>query len=251
MRPRSLLLASIVTLAAPFAAGLLPNRHAAAAPVIVYDEAISGDLSNISGAEFDPGSPTQLGLLSSAPGGATQEYRLLGTTDSGTGDFFTIEIGAGDRLTAISLNDMQYVAPTTDDAFFLGLAVGSTFPHDYFEINSLVVGAGTFPNGYDISDWIGGSTIGLSDIGDDILPLLYRPIDGTAQIIPAAPLEAGAYTFLLQQTGTANTFDLGFRVTAVPEPSSLIGLAVGTAAVALRRRRAERRPARASRSPSC
>lgn len=218
---------------------ILGTRVATAATIILYDEAISGDLSNIAGTLDDPGSPTQLGVLPPGVGGAFQDYRLIGRTDIGAGDFFTIEIGAGNQLHSILLTDITYDNPATTDAgFFLAIADGNTFPNSYAEINENPAG---FPviGSTDTTGWIGGSVIGRLQEGIDILPLITTGLGFGFPPGRAPPLGPGQYTFLLQQTGARNNYTLDFGVasaTAIPEPSALVCLAVGAAAILARRR---------------
>ena len=78
---------------------------------------------------------------------------------------------------------------------------------------------------------------GYGEIGGDILPELALENFGVPGFTP--PLPSGSYTFWIQQEGPADTgYQLDFVVTQVPEPTTLLLLAMAiTGLVALRRSR--------------
>ena len=172
---------------------------------IVFDESAMGsfDLSD------DNMSPTDLGFFISGAGGASRANSVLGETDSGAPDIFTFQIVGGDQLDTLTLSRYQ----NGDSNMFVAISAGDMFPNDFAEINDSAFG--------DTSQWLGGSIIGISDIGSDVLPLVAAGNIGTGFSIPLGP---GQYTFYIQQTGPQTLYTLDFNVSsasAVPEPSSL------------------------------
>jgi hypothetical protein len=197
----------------------------AAAPVkaTIYDEAVSGDLSN------DKGAPTALTLT---PGLNSVIGTVAGFPPEGTDpqDWVSFTIPTG----FVMISYVNSVYNSSDDQGFTGFQFGSSFSGDEFTAANYngyahFGFAATNPDGTPP-----GSTVGLN-----LLPLMadanFAP--GTKGFTP--PLGAGTYTFLIQQgdpTATGYQFDMTLR--AVPEPgSSLCLLGMGClATLALRRR---------------
>lgn len=217
---------------------------ATAAPIVIHDEAIHGDLSNRSGAPGDAsGLPTDLGVLTSGPGGAFQDYRVIARTDVGAADFFTIEIGTGNQLQSILFTDITFDNPSTgDNGMFLGISSGDTFANSRSQFNNPDFTGRFGPQAGD--NWLGGALIGRTVEGTDILPTIL----GNANfglITLSAPLGPGEYTFAAQQTGAQNayTFDFGVvGVTAIPEPSTWMALTLGGSIMAWRQCRRRSSP---------
>ncbi|MEM6366123.1 MAG: hypothetical protein AAF745_16960, partial [Planctomycetota bacterium] len=129
---RFFLLASTLILSACLAK---VSTHAAV--IVLHDESVNGDLSDNSGgtnlAFPDPmpgGTPTQLGMLAPGSGGAIQQHRVTGTTDTGAGDFFTIEIGSGNQL-----REILFSFSGGDNALFAAISSGDTFANSYDDLN--------------------------------------------------------------------------------------------------------------------
>ena len=213
-----------VTKKSLFSVAVCALLAAAPAKAIIFDEAVSGDLSN------NQAAPTALTLT---PG----LNSVIGTVkgfDNGDGqDWVSFTIPTGFVMT--SYINSKYVS--TDDQGFTGFQFGSSFPG----------GAG--------SEFLEGSYAGYAHfgfaatnpdgtppsttVGVDLLPLMANPIfaPGTTGFTP--PLAAGTYTFLIQQGNpvlTSYQFDMNVR--SVPEPGSSLGLlGMGSLAIlALRRR---------------
>ena len=185
-----------------------------------------GDLSD------DNTLPTDLGFFPSGAGGASQTSSVLGQTDSGSADIFTFRIATGNVLNEIVLANYA----EGDAAMFVAIASGDEFPNSYEEIND--------PFFADTDAWLGGTTAGDLDFGMDILERMsLGSVAGTGFDVP---LEAGQYTFYIQQTGPLNldTLDFNVSATAVPEPSSLLALSLATLGFVgygrAKRRRAEK-----------
>jgi hypothetical protein len=199
----------------------------AAAPAIatIYDEAISGDLSN------DPLAPTALTLTPglNSVSGTVAGFPEFGGTDPQDWVSFTIPTG----FVMTSYVNSKYVS--VDDQGFTGFQVGSTFTGDQFAAGSYAGYAhfGTEATNPD------GNPVASSTVGVNLLPLMANPnfAPGATGFTP--PLGAGTYTFLIQQ-GDPNTtgYQFDMNVRAVPESGSslcLLGIG-GLAILALRRR---------------
>lgn len=148
----------------------------------VYNEAVHGDLSNDS---LNP-TPIALGLGENLISGSTVHQPSLDR------DFFTITVGAGHTLDAVILSSYT----TTDDLSFLGYAVGGQF---------------TTPLGFSSVDGWGliGAPPGPT-VGSDVLAF-----------VAGGPVGPGTYSFWLQETEGSTTYDLNYRVSAVPLPTAL------------------------------
>jgi hypothetical protein len=201
------MLRSITLLASAFLYG------AAAHCSSIYDESVSGDLSNNGLA------PTVLTVSIGA-------NDVLGTTGKSAAgvidrDYFTFTVPQGLELTGIT------VLPGTGT---LG-PLGESF-----------IGVGSGPEvtvstaATDATGLLGWDHYGTEDIGLNILPLMGMGVGATDF---TAPLPAGTYSFWVQEAsvGTVN-YDLDFVV--APEPASWTMLLTGMAALAGTARRAAR-----------
>lgn len=148
--------------------------------VVVYDESVDGDLStdNLNPTLID----VSLGVNSIS--GATTFVPL-------DRDFFTIEIGAGERLDSIILSSYT----NTDDVSFFAYSIGPIFP-----------------------DLIGGGLAGFELIGANPGSALGEDI---LDNIAGGPLGAGIYTFWAQETAGDVTYTFDYNVSAVPVPAAL------------------------------
>ena len=162
--------------------------------VIVWSENINGDLST------NPNAPTpvtfQLG--SNIISGSV-------FTGTDTRDYITFTIAAGFQLTSLRLlayDDLNTGTPNDGNTGFHAINLGST----------------SFIPGFDtIGEFLGGDHLNPL-IGTDLLPrLASASVAGTGFEVP---LEAGTYSYLVQQTGPQPTaYSVEFNV--VPEPSSV------------------------------
>jgi hypothetical protein len=208
-----------------FSAAVCVLLAAAPAKAIIFDEAVSGDLSN------NPAAPTALTLT---PGlnsviGTVAGFPQFGGTDPQDWVSFTIPTG----FVMTSYVNAKYIS--ADDQGFTGFQFGSSFLGDPFMAISY---AGYAHFGFAATN-PDGNPVPASTVGLNLLPLMADPsfAPGTTGFTP--PLGAGTYTFLIQQGDPSTTgyqFDMNLR--AVPEPgSSLCLLAMGGLAIlALRRR---------------
>ena len=198
----------------------------AAAPAIatIYDEAVSGDLSN------DKAAPTALTLM---PGLNSVIGTVAGFPPEGTDpqDWVSFTIPAGFVMT--SYVNSKY--DSTDPQGFTGFQFGSAFLGDEF-IEGSYAGYAHFGTAANNPD---GNPVSSSTVGLNLLPLMADPnfAPGTTGFTP--PLGAGTYTFLIQQGNPVTTgYQFDMNVRAVPEPGSslcLLGMG-GLAILALRRR---------------
>ena len=195
---------------------------AAPAKAIIFDEAVSGDLSNNQLAPtaltLTPGLNSVIGTVSGFPPG----------TDAQDWVSFTIPTG----FVMTSYVNSKY--GSEDDQGFTGFQVGSSFSGDEFTAGNYA-GYAHFGTGATNPD----GTPPSSTVGVDLLPLMADPSFAPGAIGFTPPLGAGTYTFLIQQGNDVTTgyqFDMTLR--AVPEPgSSLCLLGIGVLVTfALRRR---------------
>ena len=210
-----------VTKKSLFSAAVCALLAAAPAKATLYDEAVSGDLSN------DKGAPTALTLT-------TGSNSVIGTVNGfGNGDpqdwvSFTIPTGF------VMTSYVNSTYDSTDDQGFTGFQAGSSFSGDEFVAGSYA-GYAHFGNEATNPD----GTPPKSTVGVNLLPLMANPsfAPGTTGFTP--PLHAGTYTFLIQQGDPSTTnYQFDMNVRSVPEPgSSLYLLGMGVLPIlALRRR---------------
>jgi len=183
---------------------------------VIYDESVSGDLSN-SGA-----TPTLLtvSLGSNEVLGTTGKDAVTGIIDR---DYFTFTVPDGLELAAITLLPGTETLGKLGESF-IGLEAGP----DVTVATSATTAAG-------LLGWYHYST---SDIGKDILPFMGSAGLGSTGFTP--PLSAGTYSFWVQEAsvGTVN-YGLDFII-ATPEPAYWpILLPVLLGACILHRRRAK------------
>lgn len=181
---------------------------------VIWNELVQPDLSD------DYAAPTAFSLV---PG----DNLLFGVIDGddGTGqfdrDYFSITIPAGYRLTAMPLTGYL----SKDLAAFIALQPGPVFLNP--------------PEMVTPDDLLGWTLFGPDDVGLDLLPIMGALGQGFTP-----PLEAGTYTFWVQQTGQFTEWSTNFIVEKIPTPSAAVlgALACGWCA---RRRRSWPAPARA------
>ena len=200
----------------------------AAAPAIatIYDEGVSGDLSD------DKAAPTALTLT---PGknsviGTSAGFPEFGGTDPQ--DWVSFTIPAGFVMT--SYVNARFTS--SDPQGFTGFQFGSSFSGDEFMAGSYA-GYAHFGTAAQNPD---GNPTSSSTVGVNLLPLMADPTfaPGTTGFTP--PLGPGTYTFLIQQgdpSVTGYRFNMIVRSVSVPEPGSslyLLGMG-GLAILGLRR----------------
>lgn len=195
-----------------------------AVAAIVYSEAVDGELST----END--SPTDLGIFTAGANTVTGQVTAIGFFPdlNFSADIFRFQIAEGSTLNSITME--SFSTGGGPGGMFMMLDDSGLFPFSIFDIND------PFFNG-DISPVLGGTIVGGSDVGQDILDnLQISGALGNGQVFDV-PLGAGEYSVYLQETGSFSNYSLAFNVTAVPEPTSLAVLGCVAAGLAYRRLR--------------
>lgn len=181
---------------------------------IVFDESVSGDLSN-SGL-----TPTSLAFTS----GDNQIFGSTGRDAQGVvdRDYFSFTLLADQYLTAIT------VLPGTT-------SIGAgTLSFIAIEAGSQVT---VLPTTASAAGLLGWTHYSPADIGTDILADMSVPVAGSSGFIP--PLGPGTYSVWIQETATGSAnFGFNFAVTSVPEPATWAMMIVGFGLIggAMRRR---------------
>lgn len=166
----------------------------------IYNEAIDGEISNVSTA------PTSLGSLSLG------QSDIIGQIGSDARDYFTFTVVSGLILDSITL-----VSGTGSNHFF-GIDDQSTF-NDGGGFLIAALFSGTVTESPDFLDTFSdGGVFGGSGVSGSSLP-------------------AGDYTILLNETA-AESSDYQLRLTTIPEPSSALLLGLGILGFVGRRIRA-------------
>jgi hypothetical protein len=188
---------------------------------VIWDESTNGDLSNVQG------TPTKLAL---ALGTNSIKGSVAGTSD--VRDWVTLTVPAGRQLKQIIL--AAYTS--TDAQGFTGFDAAATFAGDTFDPASYT-GYAHYGTGAT------NPTIPTNLIGVDILPIMADPTAAAGSKGFTTPLGPGDYAFLIQQLGASTAYQFDYVV--VPEPSAMMLLGLGCAAlVTLVRARRRRSAAR-------
>ncbi|MEW4924271.1 hypothetical protein [Algibacter sp. 2305UL17-15] len=143
-----------------------------------YNEDLSGDLSS------DNTSPTSLAFV-------VGQNTINANQSSSDVDYFTFSVPSGHELTQIVVDDYQ----SSDDAGFIGIANGGTFPKDRANTEA--------------SDLLGGLIYGLPNRGNDILADMGA-LNGAQGFTGALP--SGSYSVWLNQTGASSEVFLNFVI---------------------------------------
>src|SRR5207248_7135217 len=195
-----------------FCAAVCTLLAAAPAKATIYNEAVSGDLSNSPAAPtaltLTPGSNSVIGTVNGFPPGGTDPQ-----------DWVSFTIPTGFVMT--SYVNAKYVS--SDPQGFTGFQSGSSFSGDEFAAGSYA-GYAHFGTAAQNPD---ANPTASSTVGVNLLPLMADPTfaPGTTGFTP--PLGAGTYTFLIQQGDPSTTgyrFNMNLRAAQVPEPGSSLCL---------------------------
>ncbi len=161
---------------------------------VIYDESISGDLSN-SGL-----TPTVLTVSI----GSNQIFGTTGAAAEPDRDYFTFTVPTGLLLSAITiLPGTQSIGPSGDS--FFGVQVGP-------QVTVPVLP----PDATGLLGWI---HYDAGDVGTNILPEMGLSDFGATGFTP--PLSSGTYSFWLQEGNVGTVpYGLDFTIVASPEPGS-------------------------------
>lgn len=172
---------------------------------VIWDEAVSGDLSD------DRMAPTSLTLNLGVNG-------LLATTGPIDIEYVHFHIPAGMQLDAII--PISYAGQ--DQVAFIGVQAGSVFTEP--------------ATGTNVGNLLGWALWGpgVGNMNTNILPAIGS---GAGAQGFTGPLTGSDYTFWIQNTGDTMTYRLDFNTSVVPEPFTITGLAFGGLALVRKRRR--------------
>ncbi len=183
---------------------------------VVWTEGTNGDLSNAQG------SPTSLTFGT----GTNSVIGSVGSPDNQ--DWITFTIPTGFQLS----QDVLKSYSSTDAQGFTGVQKGTSF------VGSTLTAGNYLGYAHYGTGAQNGSLPATNLVGTDLLPIMGNTTLAAGSQGFTPPLGAGSYTFLIQQTGSANTaYQFDFVETAVPEPGVMGIFAVGGWVLSRRRRR--------------
>jgi hypothetical protein len=203
------MLRSIALLASAFLYGTAGHGS------VIYNEAISGDLSG----DFSAPTLLHVSLGLNDVLGSTGKSATTGIIDR---DYFTFTVAPGEALSGITLlPGTQTLGPMGDS--FIGVESGLTLVN---------------PNtATDATGLLGWTHYGTNDIGVNILPLMG--ISNMNSIGFTGPLPVGTYSFWVQEA-SVGPVAYGLEFTITPEPATWTMLLTGMAALAGTARRVTR-----------
>jgi hypothetical protein len=176
------------------------------AQVVLWNESVNGDLSNTQGA------PNTFTLSS----GVNEIIGTVGTGD--TQDWVTLTVPTGLQLSAVVLASYT----STDAQGFTGFAAGATFAGT---VNS----TGSYLGYSHFGTAAGNGSLPVANlVGADLLTIMQNPLADPGALGFTDPLQAGSYSFLIQQLGATTSYQFNYNVTATPEPGTVaLGLVGG------------------------
>jgi hypothetical protein len=188
---------------------------AAASPTsratVIWNQGTNGALSE------NPASPTPFTL-------AAGTNSIIATVGGGSGETGINQNWVNINIpTGLDLSQLVLASYTSTDAQgFIGVTSGTTFTGSV-NTTSSYLGYAHYGTGAT------NPSTPTNLVGDDMLPLMGNNTTvspGSAGFTP--PLQAGSYTFLIQQLGATTNYQFDFDVSTVPEPTTgalLLGLA--------------------------
>jgi hypothetical protein len=181
---------------------------------VLWDESLSGDLSD------NQSAPTTFSLASGA-------NAIIGTVGGANSqDWITLTVPAGLQLSSLTL--AAYVS--TDPQGFAGVQSGTAFVGSPSTASSYL-GYAHYGTAAD-----NGSLPTANLVGVDILPIMGNTTAAPDSQGFTPPLGSGSYVFLIQQLGSATSYEFDYGVTAIPELRSHAIIAILCGLYVLKRR---------------
>lgn len=184
---------------------------------ILWNEAVDGDLSG------NQSAPNAFTLL---PGTNAIIGSLRTSSSTDNQDWIALTVPSGMQLGAVVLK--SYVS--TDQQGFTGVQAGTNFVGSVNSPGSYL-GYAHFGTGAQ-----NGALPATNLVGVDILPIMGNTTLAVGSQGFTPPLGSGTYTFLIQQTGSAAT-SYEFDYVVIPEPATVLLVALGCGVIFLRRQR--------------
>ncbi|HUK83628.1 MAG TPA: PEP-CTERM sorting domain-containing protein [Verrucomicrobiae bacterium] len=184
---------------------------------ILWNEAVDGDLSG------NQSAPNAFTLL---PGTNAIIGSLRTSSSTDNQDWIALTVPSGMQLGAVVLK--SYVS--TDQQGFTGVQAGTNFVGSVNSPGSYL-GYAHFGTGAQ-----NGALPATNLVGVDILPIMGDTTLAVGSQGFTPPLGSGTYTFLIQQTGSAAT-SYEFDYVVIPEPATVLLVALGCGVIFLRRQR--------------
>lgn len=177
------------------AAAVVASASAALADVVIWNEAVNGDISG------DRLNPSTVGL-------SLGINTLIANSLTGDREYIRMTIPAGLNLASI----INVSWESEDPIGFIGVQQGPTFTEP--------------PTGTNVANLLGWTHFGSGPgtVGQNMLPAISV---GAGAIGFTPPLAASTYTFWIQQTGPAlATYRLDFVVAPAPGTAALLVMAI-------------------------
>ena len=162
---------------------------------VIHDEGSGGTANPLSTNNLNP---TNLGAL--GDGSNIVRGHIDSALSVGDVDIFSFTVSPGSQLDGLFVEEFGPAGSASDTAGFLAINDSGTFPLSTSELNS--------PNA-DTSQFIGGTTFGLNDLGGGDILGRAGSFAGSGFTGPLGP---GTYTVYVQQTGPATEYSLNFNV---------------------------------------
>jgi hypothetical protein len=180
----------------------------------LWNESLSGDLSN------NQSAPSTFSLAS----GLNAVIGTVGGTDSQ--DWITLTVPAGLQLRSLTLAAYS----SADVQGFTGVQSGTAFMGSP-GVASSYLGYAHYGTAAD-----NGSLPTANLAGVDILPIMGNTTAAPGSLGFTPPLGSGSYVFLIQQLGSATSYEFDYGVTAIPELCSQAIIAILCGVYVLKRR---------------
>jgi hypothetical protein len=181
---------------------------------VMWNESVNGDLSN------NQAAPS----ISFPSSGANAVIGTVGGADSQ--DWITFTVPAGFQLSSLTLAAYS----SLDVQGFTGVQSGTAFVGPP-GVASSYLGYAHYGTAAD-----NGSLPTANLVGVDILPIMGNTTAAPGSQGFTPPLGSGSYVFLIQQLGSATSYEFDYGVTAIPELRSHAIIAILCGLYVLKRR---------------